>query len=47
MFPRRNAPQGAGFDVRETATGRDALRLARFQTDAIVLDLALLRDGAS
>ena len=31
----------AGFDVRETATGRDALRLARLQTDAIVLDLAL------
>jgi CheY-like chemotaxis protein len=31
----------AGFDVRETATGRDALRLARLQADAIVLDLAL------
>ena len=31
----------AGFDVRETATGRDALRLARFQPDAIVLDIAL------
>ena len=31
----------AGFDVRETATGRDALRLARLQVDAIVLDLAL------
>ena len=31
----------AGFDVRETATGRDALRLARLQTDVIVLDLAL------
>ena len=31
----------AGFDVRETATGRDALRLARLQTDAIVLDLVL------
>jgi len=28
----------AGFDVRETATGRDALRLARFHPDAIVLD---------
>jgi CheY-like chemotaxis protein len=31
----------AGFDVRETATGRDALRLARLQVDAIVLDLIL------
>jgi CheY-like chemotaxis protein len=31
----------AGFDVRETATGRDALRLARRQVDAIVLDLVL------
>ena len=31
----------AGFDVRETATGRDALRLARLQADAIVLDLVL------
>ena len=31
----------AGFDVRETATGRDALRLARLPVDAIVLDLAL------
>ena len=31
----------AGFDVRETATGREALRLARLQVDAIVLDLAL------
>jgi CheY-like chemotaxis protein len=31
----------AGFDVRETATGRDALRLARQQADAIVLDLVL------
>jgi CheY-like chemotaxis protein len=33
----------AGFDVRETATGREALRLARLQADAIVLDL-ILRD---
>jgi len=32
----------AGFDVRETATGRDALRLARLQVDAVVLDLAVL-----
>ena len=31
----------AGFDVRETASGRDALRLARFHPDAIVLDIAL------
>ena len=31
----------AGFDVRETATGRDALRLARLQVDAIVLDIVL------
>jgi CheY-like chemotaxis protein len=31
----------AGFDVRETATGRDALRLARLSVDAIVLDLVL------
>ena len=31
----------AGFDVREAATGRDALRLGRLQMDAIVLDLAL------
>ena len=31
----------AAFDVRETATGRDALRLARLQVDAIVLDLVL------
>ena len=32
---------GAGFDVRETATGRDALRLARTAPDLIVLDIAL------
>jgi CheY-like chemotaxis protein len=31
----------AGYDVRETATGRDALRLARLRPDGIVLDLAL------
>jgi CheY-like chemotaxis protein len=31
----------AGLDVRETATGRDALRLARLHIDAIVLDLVL------
>jgi CheY-like chemotaxis protein len=31
----------AGFDVRETATGRDALRLARLQTEAIALDIVL------
>ena len=31
----------AGFDVCETATGRDALRLARLQVHAIVLDLVL------
>jgi CheY-like chemotaxis protein len=31
----------AGFDVREAATGRDALRLARLQADVIVLDLVL------
>jgi CheY-like chemotaxis protein len=31
----------AGFDVRETATGRDALRLARTSPDVIVLDVAL------
>jgi CheY-like chemotaxis protein len=31
----------AGFDVRETATGRDALRLARLDVKAIVLDLVL------
>jgi hypothetical protein len=33
---------GAGYDVRETATGRDALRLARTSPDLIVLDVALL-----
>ena len=32
---------GAGYDVRETATGRDALRLARLAPDLIVLDIAL------
>ena len=32
---------GAGYDVRETATGRDALRLARMAPDLIVLDIAL------
>jgi CheY-like chemotaxis protein len=32
---------GAGYDVRETATGRDALRLARMAPDLIVLDVAL------
>jgi CheY-like chemotaxis protein len=32
---------GAGYDVRETATGRDALRLARTAPDLIVLDIAL------
>jgi len=32
---------GAGYDVRETATGRDALRLARLVPDLIVLDIAL------
>jgi hypothetical protein len=31
----------AGYDVRETATGRDALRLARMFPDLIVLDIAL------
>jgi CheY-like chemotaxis protein len=31
----------AGFDVRETATGRDALRLARIGVNVIVLDLVL------
>ena len=30
----------AGFDVRETATGRDALRMARLHPDIIVLDVA-------
>ena len=32
----------AGFDVRETATGRDALRFAKTQPDVIVLDIALV-----
>jgi CheY-like chemotaxis protein len=32
---------GAGYDVRETASGRDALRLARMIPDLIVLDIAL------
>ena len=32
---------GAGYDVRETATGREALRLARMFPDLIVLDIAL------
>lgn len=32
---------GAGYDVRETASGRDALRLARMAPDLIVLDIAL------
>jgi DNA-binding response OmpR family regulator len=31
----------AGYDVRETATGRDALRLARLSPDLIVLDVVL------
>jgi CheY-like chemotaxis protein len=31
----------AGYDVRETATGRDALRLARLAPDLIVLDIVL------
>ena len=31
----------AGYDVRETATGRDALRLARMGPALIVLDVAL------
>jgi CheY-like chemotaxis protein len=31
----------AGFDVRETATGRDALRLAHIDVNVIVLDLVL------
>ena len=31
----------AGYDVRETATGRDTLRLARLSPDLIVLDIAL------
>ena len=39
---RMTQPLGAaGFDVRETATGRDALRLARLQPDVILLDLVL------
>ena len=33
-------PAKAGFDVRETATGREALRLAK-PADVIVLDLVL------
>jgi CheY-like chemotaxis protein len=31
----------AGFDVRETATGRDALLLARLRPDAIIQDTDL------
>jgi len=31
----------AGFDVRETATGRGALRMARLHPDVIVLNVAL------
>ncbi|MGH7342370.1 MAG: response regulator [Candidatus Rokuibacteriota bacterium] len=31
----------AGYDVRETATGRDALRLARLSPALIVLDVVL------
>jgi len=33
--------EAAGHDVRETGSGRDALRLARLQPDLIVLDIAL------
>lgn len=33
--------EAAGFDVRETATARDALRLARLGLDLIILDIAL------
>lgn len=33
--------EAAGHDVRQTGTGRDALRLARLQPDLIVLDIAL------
>jgi CheY-like chemotaxis protein len=32
----------AGLDVRETATGREALRLARLPVDLVVLDIGLL-----
>ncbi len=33
--------ESAGYDVRETGSGRDALRLARLSPDLIVLDVAL------
>lgn len=33
--------RAAGYDVRETGTGRDALRLARLASDLIVLDVFL------
>ena len=31
----------AGFDIRETASGRDALRLARVQPAVIILDIVV------
>ena len=40
-YSMARALAAAGFDVRETATGRDALRLARMDVHAIVLDLVL------
>jgi CheY-like chemotaxis protein len=33
--------ESAGYDVRETASGHEALRLARLPPDLIVLDVAL------
>lgn len=33
--------EAAGHDVRETGSGRDALRLARLRPDLIVLDVVL------
>lgn len=35
------ALEAAGHDVRQTGSGRDALRLARLQPDLIVLDVVL------
>jgi CheY-like chemotaxis protein len=40
-LPLVHALSAAGYDVREAATGRDGLRLARHDADIVVLDAKL------
>jgi CheY-like chemotaxis protein len=39
-YPLARMLRTGGYDIRETATGRDGFRLARLRPDLIVLDIA-------